>query len=435
MFKLLFDKLKNNRIAFNAGWIIACKLCKAALTLLSTMIVSRYLGAEKYGIISYVGSLVVFVTPIMQLGINEILIHEIILNPDEEGKTIGTTMALNLCSGVLCAVSLVCVVSIIDCNERETILVCACYSAQLIAQAIEMIFYWFQAKLKAKHTSIAILLSHVVVVLFQIVLVITKAGIYLFAFSHALEYLLIALVLLFLYKREKAQRLTFSFAKAKHLLNSGKYYIVSGLMVTIFSQTDKIMLKLMCDATTVGLYSAAVSCSRMASFIYIAIIDSFRPAIFNCKNDASLFEHRLISLYSIIIWSSLLQCALVTIAAPLIVWVLYGAQYAASANVLRLVTWFITFSYVGTVRNIWILANGHQKYLWWINVLGAIMNIFLNALLIPHWGAYGAAFASIVTQFYTNFIVGYMIAPIRPNNALIVKSMNPKTVIGMLKGM
>lgn len=433
MFKLLFNKLKKSRIASNAGWIIACKLCKAALTLLSTMIVSRYLGVEKYGIISYVGSLVVFATPVMQLGINEILIHEIVSNPDEEGKTIGTTIVLNLCSGGLCAVSMVCLVSVINRNETETILVCACYSVQLIVQAIEMIFYWFQAKLKAKYTSIAILLSYVIVVFFQVILVITQANIYFFAFSRALEYLLIALILLFLYKRENAQRLTFSFAKARLLLNSGKYYIISGLMTSIFSQTDKIMLKVMCDATTVGIYSAAATCAGMASFVYVAIIDSYRPAIFGSKKDASLFEHRLLSLYSVIIWSSLLQCVVVTIAAPLIISVLYGAQYAASANVLRLVTWFITFSYVGTIRNIWILAHGHQKYLWWINVMGAAMNIFLNALLIPHWGAYGAAVASIVTQFYTNFVAGYMIAPIRPNNALIVKSLNFRNVVNLLK--
>lgn len=433
MVRLLLDKLKKSRIASNAGWIIGCKLCKAVLALLSTMIVSRYLGAEKYGILNYVGSLVAFLTPIMQLGINEILVHEIVVNSDEEGKTIGTTIALNLCSGVLCAVGMICFVSVTNYNEKETILVCICYSVQLIAQAVEMIFYWFQAKLKAKYTSIAILLSYVAVVAFQIMLVAAKADIYFFAFSHALEYFLIAVILLILYKREKAQRFTVSLKKAKHLLSSGKYYIISGLMIKIFSQTDKIMLKFMCDATTVGIYSAAVTCAGMASFIYVAIIDSYRPAIFSGKKDTALFESRLITLYSIIIWASLLQCVLVTIAAPLIIHILYGPQYAESANVLRLTTWFITFSYVGTVRNIWILANGHQKYLWWINMAGAGMNVFLNALMIPQWGAYGAAVASIITQFFTNFVVGYFIPPIRPSNVLIVKSLNPKNVINVLR--
>lgn len=68
------EYLKENKVAKNAGWIISCKLCKAVLTLISTMIISRYLGVKQYGIISYVAGLVTFVTPIMKLGLGEILV-------------------------------------------------------------------------------------------------------------------------------------------------------------------------------------------------------------------------------------------------------------------------------------------------------------------------------------------------------------------------
>ena len=54
------------------------------------------------------------------------------------------------------------------------------------------------------------------------------------------------------------------------------------------------------------------------------------------------------------------------------------------------------------------------------------MNVFLNFLLIPHFGIYGAAIASLVTQFFTNVLLGYIIVPIRHNNALMVRSLHPK---------
>lgn len=112
----------------------------------------------------------------------------------------------------------------------------------------------------------------------------------------------------------------------------------------------------------------------------------------------------------------------------------------ASVPVLRILIWFIVFSYMGTVRNVWILAEQKQRYLWIINFSGAAFNIILNAVMIPYWGACGAAFASLLTQFFTNFVLGFIMKPIRENNVLLLKGINPvfafkegKNLLGLLK--
>ena len=84
---------------------------------------------------------------------------------------------------------------------------------------------------------------------------------------------------------------------------------------------------------------------------------------------------------------------------------------------------------MGTVRNVWILAEDKQKYLWIINLSGALFNIVLNSVMIPFWGACGAAFASLLTQFFTNFILGFIIKPMKKNNELLLKGINPKFLI------
>ena len=45
----------------NASWIIGCKLAKAVLTLIVTMLTARYLGPSNYGLINYAASIVTFV--------------------------------------------------------------------------------------------------------------------------------------------------------------------------------------------------------------------------------------------------------------------------------------------------------------------------------------------------------------------------------------
>jgi len=138
-------------------------------------------------------------------------------------------------------------------------------------------------------------------------------------------------------------------------------------------------------------------------------------------------------LFSIIFYLSLLQCILMTLLAKPIIYILYGVKYIDAINVLRIVVWYTTFSYLGIVRNIWILAEEKQCYLWIINLFGALLNVGLNMGLIPSWGMIGAAFASVLTQFFTNFILGFIISPIKECNLLMMKGLHPRFAYNELK--
>ena len=208
------------------------------------------------------------------------------------------------------------------------------------------------------------------------------------------------------------------------------------MMVTIFAQTDKVMLKLMMGNEFVGYYSAAVTCAGMTGFVFVAIIDSMRPAILQNKQESrEKYERSMKLLYSIIIFFALFQSVIMTVFAKLIVNILYGTQFAPTVNALQIIVWYTTFSYMGSVRNVWILAEGKQRYLWIINISGALINVVLNSVLIPILGINGAAVASLATQIFSNFIIGFIIKPIRENNAIMLKSLNPKIIFYAAKNL
>ena len=66
-------------------------------------------------------------------------------------------------------------------------------------------------------------------------------------------------------------------------------------------------------------------------------------------------------------------------------------------------------------------------------MIGAVANVLLNLVLIPWWGGVGAAIASLITQFFTNVIIGFIFQPIRENNRLMLRSMDPRVLLGMLR--
>lgn len=420
----------NKKAIANAGWIIGCKIVKALLSLLVTMLTARYLGVGNYGLINYAAGLVAFASPLMKLGLDSIAVYELVNKKDLQGKTLGTIITLCTASSFLCILGVVAFAAVANHGERETMVVCGLYSTLLIFEAMEMIQFWFHAQLLAKYSSLAMLFSYVIVTVVQSILIYKKASVYWFALSHSIDYLVISIILFLVYKKKKGQRLQFSFEVAKQLLSVSRFYIVSSLMVTIFNNTDRVMLKLMINNEATGIYSAAVTCASVTGFIYTAIMQSMRPLLFESKRkNSELFESEISVLYSGIIYLSLLQCLVMTIFAPQIIRIFYGIKYVGADNALRFVVWFTTFSHIGVIRNIWILAENQQKHLWKINASGAIMNIILNYILIPKYGVLGASVASVISQFFTNVIVGFIIRDIRPNNTLMLKGTNPRLLL------
>lgn len=420
----------NNSIFKNASWIIGCKIVQSLLNLVIGLITARYLGPSNYGIITYVASVVAFAMPIMQLGLRHTLVKEFINDPEREGAILGTSLVLNIISAVFCMVGCIAFVMLVNSGEKETILVCALYSLTLICNATEMTQYWFQSKLLSKYPSVAALVAYIVVALYKIYLLVTQKSVVWFAFSNVIDYFLISVILIIIYNRVGGQRLSVDWRLGKKLLSASKYYIIPSLMVVIFQNTDRIMIKLMIGEAETGFYSAAITCIGISGFVFAAIMDTARPVILEEKErNTVLYEKRIIQLYSIITFLSLAQSVGMTVLAKPLVFLLYGSEYSKAAGILAVAVWYNTFGQYGSVRNIWILAEGKQKYLTGINIVGALANVVLNYFLIPILGAVGAAVASVITQFFTNVIIGFVFKPIRRNNYLMIKGLDPRVLI------
>lgn len=427
---------KSNRILKNTGWIIGCKIVQSMINFVIGLLTARYLGPSNYGVLTYAMSVVAFAVPIMQLGLTHTLVREFVKTPEREGQILGTALVMNIISSVFCMIGTVLFVMVVDAGEKETIFVSALYSLTLLFQATEMTQYWFQSKLLSKYPAIAMLGAYIVVALYKVFLLATQKNIAWFTLSNVLDYFLISIILMAMYKKVGGQRLSINWQTGREMLARSKYYIIPSLMVMVFQHTDRIMIKLMLGEAETGVYSAAITCIGITGFVFAAVIDSFRPVILEAKEKGQgLFETRMTQLYSIITVMSVGQSVVLSLFAKPIIHLLYGPEYATAANILSVAVWYITFGYYGSVRNVWILAEEKQQYLLGINVSGAAANLILNYFLIPLWGAVGAAIASVMTQFFTNVIIGFIFKPIRENNNLMVRSWNPYFYVKLIRSM
>ena len=418
----------------NALWLIFGRIIQMLISFFVNILSARYLGPNNYGLVNYGLAYVSFFTSLCTLGLNSVIIRNFVEFPEEEGQAIGTALLLRIISSILSVIMIWCIVSVVDKNEPLTKSVVLLSSISLIFHVFETFNFWFQSKYKSKVTSIATLLAYTLVATYKIILLILSKNILWFAVANSIDYILIALFLYLAYKKSKGPRLCFSKYKAKQLLEKSWHYILSGMMIAVYGQTDKLMLKHMLNEAEVGYYATATSLSLCWVFVLSAIIDSMYPTIIAYhKKSKEAFNEKNKQLYSIVIYLSFFVSIFISIFGYQGILFLYGENFLGAVTPLSIVTWYTALSYLGVARNAWIVCENKQRYLKYMYFNAALLNVLLNYILIPKYAASGAAIASLVTQLSTSIILPFFIKEMRPNCKLMLQAINPKILISFVK--
>lgn len=422
--------LLNNKIVYNAGWLIIGKIGQSLVNLVVGILTARYLGPANYGLINYAAAYVAFFTSICTLGINSVIVKEFVDAQEDEGTIIGTSLGLRAISSVLSVVSIICLTVLLDKNEPETQIVVALYSVSLLFSIYDVFTYRFHAMLQSKNAAITSLIAYFVTAIYKVILLILGKPVTYFALATSIDYLCIALIHSYIYIRSKGRKISFSWGYGKQLLLKSCHYILSSLMVSIYAQTDKFMLKQMIGETENGYYSTAVSLCSMWCFILSAIIDSVNPVIMQAyREDENKYNRLNCVLYRIIFYICVVVSIFFVVCGDWIVNLLYGEAYLPATAPLKIITWYTAFSYLGVARNAWIVCENKQKYLKYVYASAAAANVLLNLFLIPIWGASGAAMASLMAQVVTIMIAPLFIPEMQKNVMIMLEAIFFKKII------
>ena len=221
-----------------------------------------------------------------------------------------------------------------------------------------------------------------------------------------------------------------SFKMAGELLKKSRYYIFAGLMIVLYGKvTDILLLGKMVDDTAVGYYGAATTLCNAWPFILTAIIDSANPMIIDLHSkDNAMYKKRIRQLYAAVFYISVFAAIAIFVLSDFIIAVLYGTDYMPASLILKIFSWSTAFSYLGVARTAWMQCENMTRYETWISFFGAVINISMNYVLISRFGIAGAAAASVLTQFLTNFVLLYFIKDTRENARLITEAILLKGV-------
>ena len=114
----------------------------------------------------------------------------------------------------------------------------------------------------------------------------------------------------------------------------------------------------------------------------------------------------------------------VSLFSPFIVNTFYGKSYAASAAILSIYVWAQFGTNFGVARSSFLAIEGKLKFSLYFSVIGACLNVLLNLILIPKFGALGATIATLFTYLFTIVLLNFLFKEVRFVGIMIMRSLN-----------
>ena len=397
------------RYAANTSWMFAEQMMRMVAGLLVGIWVARYLGPAQFGLFSYSLAFAALFSSIAKLGLDSIMVRDLVREPTQRDVYMGTAFWLKII-GAITMLGVIGIALQLTTSDSTTKLYIFIIASGAIFQSFEVVDFYFQSKVLSKFVSICKLIQLFISSLIKIYLIYTDSGLFWFVVVSLIDQITLAATLYLAYRYQKIGMYFKFFDKqvAKKLLIDGWPLILSGLAIMIYMRIDQIMIKEMLGEKDVGLYSAATRISEVWYFIPVLIANSIFPSIVNSKTiSEELYSSRMQRLYSFMFWAAIAVALSVTLLGNIIITSLYGEAYREAGIVLMIHIWAGVFVFVGVGSSKWFICEGLQKFATINTIAGGIANILLNLLLIPIYGIYGAAVATIISYaiaaYFSNF--------------------------------
>ncbi|RPI74388.1 MAG: flippase [Ignavibacteriales bacterium] len=392
----------------NTSWLLTERTIRLIVNFLINIYVIRYLGPDDFGLLSYAISFAALFTTFSTLGLDNIIIRELVKEPGKRDVYLGSVFLMKV-AGALSSLILIAGTLILTNDSSLTVVLIFLIASSTVFQSLNVIDFYFQSKVLSKYPVIVQFITVIISAIIKFILIQSSADLWFFAGVITLESILWAIGFIIVYRLQNLKILNWRFNKeiSKQLLKDAWPLVLSGLFIAVYMKIDQVMIKNMLNDEEVGFYAAAVKISEAWYFIPMAVSSSLFPAIVNAKKiGMALYESRMQKLYDILTWMSFGIAIPVTFFSEAIIKILFGPEYISSSGVLTIYIWAGVSVFLGVASSQYLLTENLTKLSFYRTFVGMILNIVLNFLLIPIYGIIGSAVATLISYTLATFSIG-----------------------------
>ena len=400
--KLLKNSLRK-KLFRNLSWLLVDRIVRMIVGFFVLAWLARYLGPAQFGSLNYATAFVMLFSPIASLGLDNIVIRNIVRDPFRKEEILGTAFVMKGLGSLLSIGSIIVAVFVIRPQDTVSHYLVAITAMGTFFSAFDTISLWFQSQIQSRYVVLARSTAFLTATLLKVALIALNASLIAFAWTGFAETVLGSIFLVISYKRlgNSFKSWRSSVGTGWALVRDSFPLMVAGILGLVYLRVDQIMLGTIMGDSEVGVYSVAVRLSEVWFFLPTAIISSALPAVVEAKaSGETFFYERLQRLYNMMAVLGYAVAVPMTLASRWLIVHLFGPAYERASVMMILLVWSTLFVNLGVARSSFLTSMNWTGVSLFQNLVGCIVNVGLNFLLIPRYAGVGAALASLISYWF-----------------------------------
>ena len=368
--------------------------------------VARYLGPEMYGIIAFATAVYTLLVIIVSLGIDDIIMKDMLQHEERQGSIQGSALFVKSAAAFL-VYGIIFIYFLINYSGEKLYSVLIITGAVLF-QPLSVFSCIFLINAQAKYTSLARMISYTLSSLLKIILIIFKAPVTYFAFAVFIDYavLYLTVILMYKYKKYTVSGWHIDISYIKYILKSAVPLFAAVLFYTFYQKVTVIIISSMYSDYASGIYSAAARLTEIWYLVPAVLMTAFYPAVVKAKQiSEEEYNKRIKTLFYVTTIPFILMAFFAALLSPFIIKILYGEKYIQSSTVLALTIWSVPFISFYVISSKCFILENKVKHLLLRSALSFILIIFLSCILGSFYYLKGFSIAVVVSSFISFFLI------------------------------
>lgn len=402
----------------NFAWLFLDKVLKMTVVMAINIWAYRYLGPENVGIWNYAIAFVTILTPLANLGIDGIVVRDIVNNPLRKNELIGASFMVKLLGSLFMTLFAILMIYFRRPDDVQMMYYVFIIASSNVFLAFDAIDLYNQSQLKSKFTVLSKSIGYLTCAVVKIFLIVWGMSLEWFVWMQFAENAIGALFLVLWYKKsgEKISTWKLDFTTAKDLLSQSWPLILTAGMMFVQQNIDQIFLGDWVSEYELGQFSTAAKLIALFGFIPMIIQSTVAPELAKAKSHSNaLFMLKMNKVYQIMFVVSVSLIAFCVFFGKWIVVLLYGQEYVQAGALMALMSIRLVFVNYGVAKALYITNFNLFRYFLLTGVVGATINIALNFYLIPIYESTGAIWASIISLLISIIIIDFFNPHTRQN--------------------
>jgi O-antigen/teichoic acid export membrane protein len=382
------------------------------------ILLARHLGVELFGVYAAAFSFASLASMFTEVGLGQVVLRSVARDEADRGAVFGNSLLLKLTLIALAFGAMMAASRLIGHDARMSGAV-AIVGIGVFATAAHQIPIVVLQGLQRMQIVAAFQAGASVLALIAVGAAISAEGdLFSVALAQSLSNLLPLPLMLLV--AAQAIRPRFDRSSMKPLLREGAPFGVLAALYLVLQQGPVLFLERLGSPQEVGLSSAAF---RPVALLYVipqVVSSVLVPRMFkHAVEDQEQHHHLSLKLLSHLSTLGIAISALVFVGAELVIGLLFGAEYAGSAPLIRILCWFLALQCLSyPLGDMLTTADFNRPR---IAALAAACSVLIigNALAIPTYGAQGAALVTLAAEATLVVISGFFVKRVRPEFPLL----------------